>query len=78
MDTKIDSNNCVILDIDTFNWLYFYAGLSWFLFGYYLMKCGDSLRKVREREELQARLREQVITAQAVELSNSVGESQTS
>ena len=54
MDTKIDSNNCVILDIDTFNWLYFYAGMSWFLFGYYLMKCGDSLRKVREREELQA------------------------
>ena len=52
--------------------------MSWFLFGYYLMKCGDSLRKVREREELQARLREQVITAQAVELSNSVGESQTS
>ena len=67
--------DCVSLDVKTFDWIYFYAGISWFLMGYYLMKCGDSLRKVREREELQERLREEVITAQAV---NSVGESQTS
>ena len=58
----MNTTNCVIVDATIFSWYYFFAGMNWFLVGYYCMKCGDSLRKVRERE--------QVITAQAVSLEH--------
>ena len=66
----MNSTNCVIVDASVFNWVYFLAGMNWFLIGYYCMKVGDSLRKVRERELEQEREREQVITAQAVSLEH--------
>lgn len=54
--------DCVIIDAEVWNWYYFFAGMSWWLMGYYCMKCGDSLKRVRERIEAQ----EEIITAEAV------------
>ena len=66
----MNTTNCVIVDATIFSWYYFFAGMNWFLVGYYCMKCGDSLRKVRERELEQEREREEVITAQAISLEH--------
>ena len=54
--------DCEIIDAEVWNWYYFFAGMSWWLMGYYCMKCGDSLKRVRERIEQQ----EEIITAEAV------------
>ena len=47
----INKTNCVIVEVSEFEWIYFFAGMTWWLMGFYCMKCGDSLRRSREREE---------------------------
>lgn len=47
----INKTNCVIVEVSEFEWIYFFAGMTWWLMGFYCMKCGDILRRSREREE---------------------------
>ena len=48
----INKTNCVIVEVSEFEWIYFFAGMTWWLMGFYCMKCGDILRRSRERGKL--------------------------
>lgn len=35
----MENCSCVKVDAKTFDWIYFWAGVSWFIAGYFCMKC---------------------------------------
>ena len=56
----MNTSNCYVIDVETFDWIYWWAGVAWFLTGYFCAKCVVKTGEYIDRED------DDVLTAQPV------------